>query len=185
MKTFLIVLLVLAILVVAMVITVKIFMKVPAKVYECAEEVLQAKEGTARKALIVYQPSLSKASDEVARAIARGLNDSGFEVVLQCPGPEQSPDLAGYSIVVFGSPIYGGQPATTLTDYMQRIEDLSHIKVILFATAGGIAPGTEFDRMKEILGDIVPFASRKFLASQTAANQTEAYQMGVDAAREP
>ncbi len=185
MKTFLIILAVLAFLVIAMIITVKIFMKLPGKVYDCPEEVLQAKTGDALKALVVYQPSLSKASDEVAHAIARGLNDSGYEVVLECPSPELSVDVSMYSLVVFGSPIYGGQPATTLTDYMQRIADFSQIRVILFVTAGGAAPGTEFDRMQEILGDTEPAATYKFVASQKEANNTEAYQLGLDASIEP
>ncbi len=185
MKTFLIVLAVLATLVVAMIIAVKIFMKLPGKVYDCPEEVLQANGENVKKALVVYQPSLSKATDEVAHAISQGLNDSGYEVVIDCPGPQLSADISSYAIVVFGSPVYGGQPATTLTDYMQRIGDFSQVRVILVLTAGGATPGPEFDRMKAILGSVEPAAMKKFLASQKEANNAEAYQLGVDAAVEP
>lgn len=46
------------------------------------QEILQNKEQAVRKALIVYQPSLSDASSRAAHLIAKGLNDGGYEVTL-------------------------------------------------------------------------------------------------------
>jgi menaquinone-dependent protoporphyrinogen IX oxidase len=185
MKIVIIILIVLAVLILALFIAVKIGMKLPGKVYDCPEEMLQAKADDGKKAFIVYQPSVTKASDEVAHAIAQGLNDSGYEVILNCPSPQLSADISGYSVVVFGSPIYGGQPATTLTDYMQRIGDFSQVRSILFVTAGFDQQAKEFDKMKEILGSTEPAMTKKFQFSQKEANRIAAYQMGLDAAVKP
>ncbi len=185
MKIVIIILIVLAVLVLAVFIAVRVGMSLPGKVYNCPEEVLQAKAEDAKKAFIVVQPSVSKASDEVAHAIAQGLHDSGYEVTLDCPSPQLSADISGYSVAVFGSPIYGGQPATTLTDYMQRIDDFSQVKSILFVTAGFADPATEFDKMREILGSSEPVATKKFQFAKKEANKIAAYQMGLDAAVKP
>jgi flavodoxin len=184
MKTFLIILAIVGGLALVFFIVISILMRLPGKIYDCPREVLAAQGGDAPKALVVYQPSLSKASDQVAHAIAEGLNDSGYVVTLECPSPGLSMDISAYSILVFGSPVYGGQPATTLTDYMQRIPDFSQARVILFATGGAAAVGPEFDKMKEILGTSRAFAIIKYAASQKEAIQAGAYQVGVDAAGE-
>lgn len=182
MKTFLIIVIVVVVLFVFMFVAMKSLMSLTTRVCKCKEETLKAKAGDAPRALIVYQPSVSGAMKTAVHSIAQGLNDSGYEVVLDCPGPQISADLSPYSVVFFGSPIYGGQPVKTLTDYMRRIGDFSQTKVALFVTAGSVEPGTEFDLMKEILGDTPPVATMKLAVSQKEANSDKAYQLGVDAA---
>lgn len=182
MKTFLIIVIILVVLVGIMFIAMKSLMSLTTRVCKCKEEILKTQADDAPKALVVYQPSVSNAMKEAVHSIARGLNESGYEVTLDCPGPQLSTDISQYAVVFFGSPIYGGQPVKTLTDYMQRIGDFAQKKVVLFATAGSVEPGTEFDLMKEILGETKPYTTMKFVVSQKVANSSEAYQLGVDVA---
>lgn len=50
---------------------------------------------------------------------------AGRTITLNTPGKHLSSDISGYSIVVFGSPNYGGSPGEALLNYMKRIEDFT------------------------------------------------------------
>ena len=146
-------------------------------------EVLSADEG-AKKALIVYQPSLTKASCDVAHAIARGLNDGGYEVLLNHPGEHMDADISAYSVIVLGAPVYAGKTAEALAEYIRRAGDLSGKRVIVFFTAGSVDEGPESAGMEEALHGVETYASIKFRFDESEANGQKAYQLGLDAAGE-
>ena len=147
------------------------------------EEILSADE-SAKKALIVYQPSLTKASGDVAHAFARGLNDGGYHVLLNHPGDHMASDISEYSIIVLGSPVYAGKTADALAEYIQGAGELSDKKVIVFFTAGSLDEGPESGRMEALLHGVETYASIKFKFDDSAGNQDRAYQLGLDAASE-
>jgi flavodoxin len=144
-------------------------------------EVLRSASDNPVKALVVYQPSMTSASSDVAHAIAKGLNDAGCEVTLNTPGEHLSADISGYSIVVFGSPNYGGSPGEPLLDYMKRIEGLTGKKVLLFSTSGSSEGRLEFDKMELLLHGMKPYKTIKLVAGETEVNKVTAYQLGGDA----
>jgi flavodoxin len=150
--------------------------------YGDRSEMLRSKTNNPAKALVVYQPSITSASSDVAHSIAKGLNDAGYEVVLNTPGKHLSSDISGYFIVVFGSPNYGGSPAEPLLDYMKRIEDFTGKRVLLFSTSGSAEGRLEFDKMEALLHGMKPYKTVKFAASESEKNKVTAYRLGVEVA---
>jgi flavorubredoxin len=179
------VLVVLVVLAVAMVVAFIVLSPVPNRHYPDRQEILKAKDGSGKKALVVYQPSLSKATEEVAHSLAQGLNDSGYEVTLNVPGEHLSADISPYAIVALGSPVYGGKIVPALAEYMQRITDYSQARVILFLTAGSSQSGSDVEEIKALLRGAEPYAIIKLQFMQKGKNKADAYQLGVAAAGEP
>jgi flavorubredoxin len=145
-------------------------------------EILEASSEMTKKALVVYQPSITSASSDVAHAIAAGLNDSGFEVKLSNPGKHLSADISAYSIIVFGMPNYGGSVVEPLSDYIQSIDDFSDKRIILFSTSGGISNMLEIEKLAALLGGAEPYKAVKYKSSEGEKNISAAYQLGVEAA---
>ncbi|MBP7401060.1 MAG: flavodoxin [Clostridia bacterium] len=149
--------------------------------YGARPEILKAASGEAVKALVVYQPSVTSASSDVAHSIAKGLNEAGAEVTLDTPGDHLSSDISGYSIVVFGSPNYGGSPAQPMLDYLNRIDDFSGRQVLLFSTSGSAEGRLEFDKMEALLHGVKPENTLKIAAAEVGRNMDAAYRFGADA----
>ncbi len=150
--------------------------------YGDRREVLTAAADNTDQALVIYQPSLTSASSDVAHAIAEGLNAAGYTVILNTPGEHVSADISGYSVVVFGSPNYGGSPGQPMLDYLTRIEDFDGKRILLFSTSGSAEGRLEFDKMEALLRDVQPYATLKLKAGDTENNKKAAYQFGLDAA---
>lgn len=150
--------------------------------YSDRTQILKSESASAMKALVVYQPSITSASSDVAHAIAEGLNHAGFEVTLNTPGKHLSADISGYSVIVFGSPNYGGSPCEPLMDYMKRLEGLTDKRVLLFSTSGSAEGRLEFDKLETLLHGIKPYKIAKYQASEGEQNKVAAYQLGIEAA---
>ncbi len=150
--------------------------------YDAKPEVLKSTLDNPERALVVYQPSVTSASSDVAHAIAKGLNDAGYEVALNTPGKHLSADISGYSIVVFGSPNYGGSPGEALLNYMKQVKDFTDKRVLLFSTSGSAEGRLEFDKLEALLHGMKPYKTIKLAAGETEKNKATAYQLGVDAA---
>lgn len=145
--------------------------------------VLKSKEASPKKALVVFQPSVTgSASTDIANELARGLNEAGYEVTLTYPGKHLSADVSAYSLLAFGSSIYIGQPSTQLTDTMKLIPDYSGKKIILFAV-GGNTPAPEFDVLKAALGGAAVDYTEKFVVGEADKAQ-KAYNLGQKAGKE-
>lgn len=98
-------------------------------------KVLKAPSVESPKVLVVYQPSLlSSITKNMSYNIARGLNNKGYEVTLTYPGEKVSADISKYNIIIFGSPIYIGQPSSVLVNYIKRINSFKNKKIVLFVT---------------------------------------------------
>lgn len=155
----------------------------PKHYYGDKTEILKSAAAQTEKALIVYQPSLTSASHDIAYAIAGGLNASGYEVTVSYPGEHLSTDISAYSIIVFGSPNYGGSVAVPLTEYVKQIDDFTGKKVILFSTFGlDGSIKSELDKLEALLHGIEPYATVKYRFNEDETNNAAAYQLGVDAA---
>jgi predicted naringenin-chalcone synthase len=99
-----------------------------------AKEVLAAAQTGAPKAIVVYQPARTGVTTKAAHQIAKALQENGYEVTLNHPGSFLEQDLSAYSVVMFGSPVYIGQPSKVLLDYMKGATGLEGKKVYQFAT---------------------------------------------------
>lgn len=129
------------------------FVKGNSKEYGHNAKILRQDNISNKKALVVYQPSRSKLTEQIAEQIARGIKDEGYEVTINYPGKHMTDDISQYSIIVFGSPVYVGETSSTLADYMKSIKDFSNKKILLFAT-GAQLENNELDKMEKNLGKV-------------------------------
>jgi|SRR5690554_315283 len=153
------------------------------------EQVLPGKGETPKKAIIIYQPVLTKVTTRMAQQLAVGLNDGGYEVTLNHPGKHLSTDLFGYELIAFGSPTYAGQMTKALTNYMARVcPQLAKTKgealrIVLFAT-GGVDQTEEFDRLAETLAGLNVVKKVKFSPGSKEKNEQIAYDLGFELTQE-
>lgn len=145
-------------------------------------EILKSASMQAKMALVVYQPSLTPASHDVAYSIATGLNDSGYEVTVSNPGKHLSADISKYSIIVFGSPNYGSSVAEPLTEYVKQIDDFTGKRVILFSTSGATVIMPELEKLAGLLHGTKPYSMVKYQFNESGKYKAAAYQLGVEAA---
>jgi flavorubredoxin len=98
-------------------------------------QALQTSQPSSPKALVLYQPSaLSDITKQTAIQIAKGLNETGYEVIVNHPGSDLPKDLSAYAVVVFGSPVYGAKLSPVLLDYMKSVTLTSSQRVLIFDT---------------------------------------------------
>lgn len=146
-------------------------------------EVLSSSRQSPKKALIIYQPGISDISSKTAHQIARGLNDGGYEVTLNYPGNHLSADVTRYSLLIFGSPVYSGQPSKALTDYMSKIKVSPSCRIVLYST-GGFKFYMELDTMEKSLNRIKVYKKIKFITSTKKENDAIAYGLGKELSKE-
>lgn len=148
------------------------------------EQVLPGKGEIPKKAMLIYQPALTKITTKIAQELAAGLNAGGYEVTLNHPGKHLATELSGYELVVFGSPTYAGQMTKALTNYMQQVcpqlakEKGVKPRIVLFAT-GGLDQTEEFDRLAGLLSGLNVTKKVKF-----TAKGPNAYDLGLELAQE-
>ncbi|MHB8065603.1 MAG: flavodoxin family protein [Ruminiclostridium sp.] len=143
--------------------------------------VLKSATPSTKKALVVYQPSRSKEFGKITDQLAKGLNESGYEVTVSYPGKHLSADVKDYSVLAFGSPIYMGKPSTALTDYMKQIKALSNKRIIVFSI-GSIEATPEFEIFKTNLSGGEIYKQIKFIAKDESDEKT-AYKLGLEAGK--
>lgn len=146
------------------------------------KNIIESTNSSEKKALVVYQPSRSKEFKKIADQLAKGLNESGYEVTISYPGKHLSADVKDYSIVAFGSPIYMGQPSTALTDYMEDIKNLTNQKVIAFSI-GSLKAEPEFEIFQKSLNGGKIYKKVKFIAKDKS-DEDAAYKLGLDVGKE-
>lgn len=95
--------------------------------------------GGAGRALIVFHPGLSEFPDRILASFAQGLSGAGWRVDRTTASNKAPADLAGYDLLVLGSPVYANAAALPLTDYVRRVGDLKGKPVALVFTAAGDA----------------------------------------------
>ncbi len=142
------------------------------------EEVLLGDGNASMKALIVYQPGITGFTHEMAHRIAAGLNDKGYEVTLNHPGPYLSSDVSQYALVVFCSPVYSGQPSKALTDYMSAVKTSPSCRIVLIST-GGFKYYMELDAMERSLRGTKAYKKVKFITGESD-NDRSAYHLGLE-----
>jgi len=141
---------------------------------------LAGPDSLAPKALIVYQPSIRSTGKTIAEKIAAGLNDKGYDVTISYPGDKLSEDILAYSIIVFGSSVYAGQPSSALIEYMKRITDYSGKKVLIYSI-GSVESTPELDLLEAAIKGNADITKTKFKAA-AKDNGDIAYKLGTDLA---
>ena len=146
-------------------------------VHKSEEITMSSKSSSNRKALVIYQPAiLGSVTKDIAKNIAKGINDNNYEVTINHPGDYVSKDVSKYSIIVFGSPVYLGNMSTALTKYIQSVSSFNDKKVILFCT-GSAKLQEEFDSTKASFSGVKSIQKIKFITSDKNLDK-EAYDIG-------
>lgn len=94
------------------------------------------------KALVVYDPGISGAAQDVATTIASQLQAKGYTADLAGIKSSKAADTSEYNIIVVGGPIYAGQAASSVQEYLKTLEPVEAV-VGVFAT--GDDPDTATD----------------------------------------
>jgi flavorubredoxin len=100
-------------------------------------------QSSASKALVAYSPGISDFPQKTAEAFADGLAASNWHVDIVTASSQAPTDLTGYTLLVIGGPIYGGQPSKPVQDYMARLGDLEGLRVYTLLTSAGENPQAE------------------------------------------
>ena len=99
-------------------------------------------------ALILYHDGFSSFNEDVTYAFRDGLVDNGWRVEITTASDQAPTDLSKYSLLVLGSPVYGGSPSASIERHVDRIGDLGGIESVLVITSGGINVGAEASMQK-------------------------------------
>jgi menaquinone-dependent protoporphyrinogen IX oxidase len=119
----------------------------------------------------------------MAHQIAGGLSDGGYEVTLNYPGEHLSADVSGYQVLVFGSPVYSGQPSKALTDFISKVKVSSAAKIALYST-GSFNFYMELETMDCALHGAKAYRKIKFFTSGKSENNQKAYDLGRELSKE-
>ncbi len=141
------------------------------------QTVLEGKNG--KKALVVYQPSLSKVSNTIGESVAKGLNEAGYTVTVSYPGEHLSGDVSAYDVIAMGSTVFAAQPSKLILEYAAKMEQAAGKKVLLYSM-GGAAEMPELDTIASNIKDNVQVKRQKILSSDKNAAQA-AYAFGLSA----
>lgn len=146
------------------------------------QSIVTSSDASAPKALVIYQPSKSKDSDEIAEQLAAGLNLEGYEVTITYPGKHIDDDISEYTVVSFGSPVFFGKPSAAVIDTITRLKGLPEKTVIIYSV-GKANEVPELDILAKSLGTKEADYMTKFQISD-AEKDKKAYELGATAGRE-
>ena len=143
------------------------------------------------RALIVWHPGQSDFPAHVMNAFADGLVSNGWRVDITTASSQAPTNLAGYDLLVLGTPVYWGAPARPLSNYLQRLGDLRGRRTVLILTASGNsddAMKTAKEKVAQAHGQIVValtlYRWRPNREDATGDNETIAIEIARQAAKE-
>lgn len=92
-------------------------------------------DGTAvGNALVVYDPSITGTTKEVATIVASDLQSKGYKVDLAGIKSEKAQNISLYDVIVIGGPIYGGVASAEVKSYLETLKPPNGAKIGVFAT---------------------------------------------------
>lgn len=138
------------------------------KVYTGNEKILASKAST-KKALIIYQPSRTSLTSNMANTIGERLNKFGYEVTINNPSEKISSDIDKYEVVVFGTPIYAGQSSPVLESYIKKIKNFSGKRILIFATCADKKDTKAIDHLEGLIKAADKIEKIKLLKDETEA----------------
>jgi menaquinone-dependent protoporphyrinogen IX oxidase len=131
-----------------------------------------------RNALIIYQPGRSEFGTTIATNLAKGLNESGYEVTINYPGDFLSENLEEYEIVAFGTTVYNGEFSPVLGDYISAIKNIDNSKILIYSTGMMTDNTSELDELSKLLYRKADYME-KFLSNQEESEVKRAYDLGI------
>jgi flavodoxin len=99
-----------------------------------ASETLNPNGTAVGNSLVVYDPSITGNTKEVATIIARELQLKGYKVDLAGIKSEKAQNISPYNLIIIGGPIYGGIAGAEVKSYLETLKPLNGTKIGVFAT---------------------------------------------------
>ncbi len=99
-----------------------------------SSEILQPNGTVVGDALVVYDPSITGNTKNVAGIIADDLQSRGYKVDLAGIKSIISSKISNYDVIVVGGPIYAGNASTTVKAYLKTLKPAKSTKLGIFAT---------------------------------------------------
>lgn len=122
--------------------------------------------GGEKKALFLYQPSNGKRNVPQAEQMADVLAALGYTVTVNYPSQQVGYDPAEYDLLVFGTPVYLGESAKPVREYLQAHPVAG--KTVLLWACGRAGDAPELEAMKLLLPD-----DNRVLAVKAGPEETE------------
>jgi flavodoxin len=144
--------------------------------HDSNETILPSQESSL-SALVIYQPGRSEFSKDIAYNLAKGLNDTGYEVTINYPGEFLPSDLGNYDIVALGTTVYNGNFSPVLGDYVSGIKNLDNSKVLIYSTGMMTDNTSELDGLSKLLYRKADY-QEKFYSNEQETEVTRAYEFG-------
>ena len=123
-----------------------------------SEVEVQNPAGNAGTALVVYHPGRGSFHRRVVSGFVEGLVSRDWRVKIATARPQAPRDLAGYDLLVLGSPTYWFTPSWPVRRYLRRIGDLGGQRTATVVTgmgAGGRATARLEKQVREAGGTLV------------------------------
>lgn len=146
-------------------------------VKHASNEIILPAEDSTRAALVIYQPGRSEFAKDIADNLAKGLNDSGYQVTINYPGEFLPSDLGAYDIVAFGTTVYNGNFSPVLGDYVSGITNIDNGKVLIYSTGMMTDNSTELDGLSNLLYRKADY-QEKFYSNKQETELKRAYEFG-------
>lgn len=123
-----------------------------------------------KRALVIYQPSRTDMTKTRAMAIAKAINDRGYQVTLNYPGNFLNENLTDYDVLVLGTPVYMEKISPVLDRFIKRIKGLERLHVLFFET--GMTEVTDEDEafMNDIISGAASVSTVKFISGKDEEN---------------
>ncbi len=97
---------------------------------------VENENGVTGVAFVVFRPGISSFQEDITDAFIRGLVERDWRVEVTTSSNKTPTDVSKYDLIVLGTPVYGGYPQKSVTEYLQRV-DLGNKPVVLIQSSLG------------------------------------------------
>lgn len=143
-----------------------------------SNETILPSQGSSLSAFVIYQPGRSEFAKDIANNLAKGLNDSGYEVTINYPGEFLPSDLGDYDIIALGTTVYNGNFSPVLGDYISGIKNIDNSKVLIYSTGMMTDNTSELDGLSKLLYRKADYLE-KFYSNEQETEVKRAYEFGA------
>jgi hypothetical protein len=104
-----------------------------------------------KTALVIYHPGLTDFAKNISYSFAYGLAARGWRIEIATASPQAPTNIANYSLLVLGWPIYDFNPGPTITNQIHRMGNLNGTNTVVMVIAGGMDPFNAQANMDKIV----------------------------------
>lgn len=150
--------------------------------HESNEVMMTSNKSENKKALLVYQPGRGDTSHEVAKSIAEGIKDSGYDVTMNYVGDYLPKSTEEYDLIVIGTTVYMGQVSKNVQEYVENIDNYGDGKLVIYSK-GSAEESPELEELEKSFNSKKPDKKFKINVSEGNDYKKEAYEFGVEIAK--